>query len=268
MLGFSVGKVFFDALILCGLLYLIARHDADIDVQKMAMVVAGTALGNILLYVMISDRLPPGVVVWVMPLIEVLFSAFMIMTFCWVSFWKSLLVAVLFGCLHVGFGLFVNYGLRKAMGGSQAAPTLMERQERDLQEAKDEMERMFKAQQIAMQAQLGAATGAVPVAVGAATNVAGTATNGAVASATGIVAGAATAATNLPVPPAVDWEAARKRVRIGGVSGRPGAYVALVNQRVVETGGVVSVSYEGRTYRWTVAEITRGNVRMEPRDVQ
>ncbi len=263
MFGFSAGKVFFDAVVLCGLLYLIARHEADIDVQKMAMVVAGTALGNLLLFVMLSERLPANWLVWVMPLTEVAFSAFMIMTFCWISFWKSLLVAVLFGVLHTGFGLAVNAGIRKVMSGASATPSLVEQQERDMQEVKAEMERLGKLQDAGGE-QLQATTNAEPV-----PGVTGVVANaGAAAQAGATVGTIGGVATNVALPSRIDWDAARRKVRIGGISGRPGEYVAFVNQRIVDSNSVVSVTHDGKTYHWTVAEISRENVRLEPRDVR
>lgn len=275
MLGFTVGKVSFDALILCLTLYLVARHEADYDFQKLTMVVAGTALGNLLLFVGLSMYLPPRHVMWVAPIVQVVFSGFMIKTFCWVSFWKALMVAAICTALHVGFGLTMDWVMRRMMGGKDAAPSLVEKRDRELEETRAEMEHML--------AQSAEALAAVPEAAvtnhASATNapdLAPSVTNP--PAGTNRISAPASVSTNGPIPPVEatpvpsgtedEWVAARKLLKISGTSGRPGAYVALVNQRVVNVGDTVSVRFGNRTFRWTVREISRDRVELQPRDVR
>lgn len=271
MLGFAVGKVSFDALVLCLILYLVARHEADYDFPKLTMVVAGTALGNLVLLIAISGHLPPAHLLWIAPLIQMAFSAFMIKTFCWVSFWKALLVAAICTLLHVAFGLGVNLLMRKMTGGREAAPSLVEQQERDLEEVKAEMLRMAALSRAAVYASDSATTNAVATGAPATNSPAAgpVATDGVPLPSVSTNGPSSPAGlTNALSADAVDWEAARKQLKISGTSGRPGAYVALVNQRVVNAGDVVTVHYGNRVYHWTVRAITLDHVQFEPRDVR
>lgn len=72
-----------------------------------------------------------------------------------------------------------------------------------------------------------------------------------------------------------NWTEATRRVDIRGTSriGREkstGAelYQAVVNGRVVEPGDTISVSFEGRTYRWRVQAITSGGVSLTRLDAR
>ena len=56
------GGLCFDAIVLCLILYLVGKDDADYDFHKILMVVAGTALGNTVLSVALSSALPPAYV--------------------------------------------------------------------------------------------------------------------------------------------------------------------------------------------------------------
>ena len=284
MLSIAVGRVFIDALVLSLILYIVARHEADYEFQKLAMVVAGTALGNMLLFMSLGLWLPPAISVWVMPLAQVVFSAYMIMTFCWISFWKSLLVAVVFSGLHIGFGLGVDWVVKRMMGGAGQQATLVERQEQEVQEIKNEMMRMAELEAKAF-GHAPASTGATPEPAEAAlSNALPAAGNpapapstlpapAAVHPASVAAAGTNAAAMALPQGPLggakADWGAARAKVKIGGSSsGKAGGYVALVNQRLVEPGNFVSVLHQGRTYRWVVRSISRDSVDLEPYDVR
>lgn len=78
------------------------------------------------------------------------------------------------------------------------------------------------------------------------------------ASRTGVVASPVPA----PIGNPVDWDEARRHLEIRGISriardktsGRA-AYFAVVNNKVVEEGEVVSVVWNGRVYRWRVTQI-------------
>jgi len=269
MLGFGVGKVFFDALILCLLLYVVARQEADYSFQKVAMVVAGTALGNLLILVSAREHLSPVSQVWVLPLIEVGFSAFMIMTFCWISFWKSILVVTLFSVMHIGFGLAMGHLIRKALGSAEPAPAATVQSAPAAPEIKQEsvpVARPGKDRRGQPPARTNrAAAGNPPAGPSPAAGWAGSAPSATPAARQ--PAGRTPAAgrgKGDSVGP-VDWEAVRQQIEISGIGGRPGAYTALVNHRPVAPGDVVSVLYQGKTYRWTVREITEREVRLEPR---
>lgn len=82
---------------------------------------------------------------------------------------------------------------------------------------------------------------------------------GASVSAPGAIAEAAGPAV-APKPP--DWDEARRHIEIRGITrigrdkttGRE-TYFAMINGRMTEEGEVVSVTWDGRTYRWRVGTI-------------
>jgi hypothetical protein len=95
-------SIILQALILCGLLYLIARHEADFEFAKVAMVVAAITLGNF----MIEKMLTPRIGLFSLGA-EFTFVVLMIWKFCWLRWWKALVVSLLFVAVQVGmtFGL-------------------------------------------------------------------------------------------------------------------------------------------------------------------
>ena len=288
MLGSSVGKVSVEALVLCLVLYLVARHEADYDFQKLVMVVAGTMLGNFLLYAGASVYLPPIHLLWVVPLLQLGFSAFMIKTFCWVTTGKALLVALICTLFHVAFSLGAALVARKLFGSVTPSSVAVEQQNREMQEIKAEIMREMAQSADPFGAKGAAGTNASVRGPGATNTPAPPAVSAAPPAAVPPVppdplvpAAAAPAPTEAPPPPstpasvaaqaaqpAADWATARKLIKIVGITGRPGDYVALVNQRVVNPGDLISVRHGDRTYRWTVREINRDQVQLDPHDVQ
>jgi hypothetical protein len=279
MLETLVGSVFFDALVLGGLLYLLARHEADIDFQKLAMVVAVTALGNVGLRVAVDQVAPPGIQMWLQPLLEIALAAFMIMTFCWISFWKSLLVVAIFASLHVGFGFAMKAVARKVMGDEKAAPSLSEKHEAEILEAKEEMERMWRQQAGAPPGPANApdvAPPATPAAEPVMTPADPVTTPAPAAEGTEsalfgtpepTAAATKSAGPSSPASPVDGWAEARKGLKIQGITKQGRVFTALINQRLVRSGDVVAVTHAGKVYRWTVQEIALGDVRFEPLDV-
>jgi hypothetical protein len=63
------------------------------------------------------------------------------------------------------------------------------------------------------------------------------------------------------------WAEAREQVRISGMS-RMGSsgYFAVINGRTMSRGDVVTVEYEGVTYRWILADIGQEGVRLSRLD--
>ena len=302
MLETLVGSVFVDALVLSGLLYLLARHEADLDFQKLAMVVAGTALGNVGLSVAVGQT-PPALQVWLLPVLQIAFAAFMVMTFCWISFAKSLLVVVIFSALHFGSGLAMKWLVGKFMAGSEQTVSMQEKHEAELAEAKAEMERMWK-QQYGPRGAPSPETSAAPEVANASLPAAPADAPAPVETDAGLFGAAPPAKAQAVAPPAAapspaadtgatgsdlfavpgpgpggtvpagpaddparGWDEARKNLKINGITKQGQTFTALINQRVVRAGDTVSVTSHGRTYRWIVREITRGDVRFEPRDV-
>ena len=62
-----------------------------------------------------------------------------------------------------------------------------------------------------------------------------------------------------------NWARALERLRVQGiVGGRNGKFFATVNNKVVEQGDEVSVSFEGSTYRWRISSIDAKGIVTEP----
>ena len=89
-------EVFIKAFLLCILIYIVAREEADYEFRKVTMVTAGIILGAVILdaaltrYIGLLTLLPIAV-----------FVVFMVMQFCWLRFWQALLVAIPFLILNI-----------------------------------------------------------------------------------------------------------------------------------------------------------------------
>jgi len=80
-------ETFVKAFVLLILVYVVARGEADYDFRKVAMVTAGIVLGCVVIEGLLFSRI--GLFV-LLPMAA--FIVFMVMKFCWVRFWKSLLI--------------------------------------------------------------------------------------------------------------------------------------------------------------------------------
>ena len=89
-------EVFIKAFLLCILLYIVARDEADFDFRKVTMVTAAIVLGAVILDAILTRY------IGLFTLIPITaFVVFMVMQFCWVRFWRSLLVAIPFLILNI-----------------------------------------------------------------------------------------------------------------------------------------------------------------------
>jgi|GEM_PF-2917727 len=89
-------EVFIKAFLLCILLYIVARDEADFEFRKVTMVTAGIVLGAVILDATLTRYIGLFTLIPISALI-----IFMVMQFCWVRFWRSLLVAVPFLILNI-----------------------------------------------------------------------------------------------------------------------------------------------------------------------
>jgi hypothetical protein len=103
MFEFMIGDVFLNAAILCAILYLVAKHEADYSFAKVAMVTAVTGLGAFLIQIFLFDMIG-----WYTIGLVFLLTAAMIMTFCWVRLWKTVIVVTLFCAFHFGIQIGVD----------------------------------------------------------------------------------------------------------------------------------------------------------------
>lgn len=138
-----IGQILLQALILCGLLYLIARHEADFEFAKVAMVVAGITLGNFIIELTLIPRI--GVFT---PLAEIAFVVFMITKFCWVRWWKAVIVSVLFIAVQLGMAFGVALVVQKVdRSVDEAGGTVLERSDENTKEAVQIFREMMSAEE-------------------------------------------------------------------------------------------------------------------------
>lgn len=98
MFEIGAGMIFYQAFAIMGLLYLFARQEADYEYTKVVLVTCGVVTGNFLLAILLSPKL--GLLVF--PLL-LAFTAFMLEKFCWVSWFKAIVIAFLYFVLTIGF---------------------------------------------------------------------------------------------------------------------------------------------------------------------
>jgi len=102
-------ETFIKAFLLLILLYIVARDEADFDFRKVTMVTAAIVLGAVILDAVLTRF------IGVFTLIPIAaFIVFMIMQFCWVRFWRSLLVAIPFLVLNIMISTAVTGFQQKA----------------------------------------------------------------------------------------------------------------------------------------------------------
>jgi len=100
MIEIMPAEVFVKAAVLCLLLCLFARGEADFNFRKVSMATAGLTLGSLPLEGLLKDR--PGVFA-LLPI--VILIVLILMRFCWVAWWQALLVALPFVGVSLGLSL-------------------------------------------------------------------------------------------------------------------------------------------------------------------
>lgn len=98
MFEIGAGMIFYQALVIMGLLYLFARQEADYDYTKVVLVTCGIVAGNFMLAILLAPKL--GLLVF---LLLLAYTAFMLEKFCWVSWGRAIVIAVLYFALTIGF---------------------------------------------------------------------------------------------------------------------------------------------------------------------
>ena len=251
MITILAAQIFIQAFFLCLILYLVARYEADYSFQKVAMVSGGVMAGTLIIEVLAGEKLGLFVVI---P--QIAFIAFMLMTFCWISLWKSLLVVVLFSLIHVGFSFGV-LALKTQFFGPDDGMTSSERAEQQFKELEQEM---LKTMGVWPEGEGGGDK--APGAQG----VAGSAP-GEGPPRQGNAAKPARPAAQTPgeIEQADTWTAARRRLDIGGVmSAAGGKRVVLINGVLFEKDDKVSVKHEGFVYRWRVRSVGSDGADLQP----
>ena len=103
MFELMLAETFVNAAILCLLLFLIAKHEADFSFSKVAMVVAGIQLGGFLAQVFLFDMIG-----WFTLAVSFVLAFVMVEAFCWLNISKTILVVVLFCIFQTGTKIGFN----------------------------------------------------------------------------------------------------------------------------------------------------------------
>jgi len=253
MITILAAQIFIQAFLLCLILHLVARYEADYSFQKVAMVSGGIMAGTLVIEALAVEKLGLFVIV---P--QIAFIAFMLMTFCWISVWKSLLVVFLFSLVHVGFS-FGMLALKTKFFGPDDGLTSSERAEEEFRELEQEMLKTIGVWPEGEgggddDAALRQAENGEPVESGKQVR-----RKKFVAKPPRLKAGSSEEKQDDA------WAAARRQLNIGGViSGAGGKRVVLINGTMYESGDSVSVRHEGSVYRWRIGSIDSGGADLQP----
>lgn len=248
MITMLAGQIFLEAGVLCFLLFLVARHEADYSFAKVAMVTAGITTGSLLIEGLLSEKLGPWTVV---PVVG--FVIFMLMTFCWVSFGRSLLVVVLFGCVHVALAMGVS-ALSARLESRLAEQSPVGREDMEL--AKQFLEEVDRTLTTQARKEAEAREKARLEQAGSAIQRPQTGTP----SLDGTVRTSADKAS---------WAGARQALKVGGIMGSSDSgFVAMIQGSLTEAGETVSVVYDDKVFRWRVRAISRDDIALVPLDVR
>lgn len=272
----------FQALVLCGLLYLIARHEADYEYPTVMLTTVGITAGNFMLGVLLF----PKISFFVLPLIF-LFTWWMLMKFCWVPWHKGLLVTFLFFAITIAYQIGKAYlvtgkfALTSPYGNSaDIADTTPQRDyERQMKEGEEVLADLHESVE-RMNPQETATNVVIPPTP---------ATSGDIVAVAPMSMGRA-AETNVESPARpervptpgqsqraspqivadikVDWPKSKSQLRIRGwMDDKANGRTAMVNEQFVPVNGIASVDYNGLRYRWRLAALDNFALRWEPVDV-
>ena len=110
-----IGRIVIEAAILRVILRLIAKHEADLSIPKTVMVTCGIIIGGFIVNMMVVASYPnAGLLVQL--LIDFVLAVFLITTFCWVSWAKSLVIVFLYFMFHIGVtigAMFIMFKIKK-----------------------------------------------------------------------------------------------------------------------------------------------------------
>ena len=291
------GEIAIQALILCAIMYFVARHEADYSFDKVFMVAAGISLGTMLLTVLLIGRLGPiGALVAVIP--SFAFASYMLVKFCWVSVPKSLLITVLFIAVQFGMRLVVGMMTKKVVASVNKTDSLVEQRMKDTEEARQMMMESLQGayhggqpntpapEDIPAQLQAVIATQLTNAVVPTTPPPAAVNPQPAIPAAPeppvaaepptaipvppepAVAVEPVPAAAEAPQTPAEDWAGAEKALAVSGIVSKKDHGIAIVDGNLVEEGQVVTAHHNGKTFRWTIRKILPDRLDLEPMDVR
>jgi hypothetical protein len=282
MIGMMAGQIIIEASVLSLILYFVARHEADYSISKVSMVVAGITLGTFLI-----DTLAAPYIGLFSIVADIAFICFMLMTFCWITLWKSVLVVSIFSCFYIAM-FFVVASIKTHLSESMN-PSMMEQRTQDLDEIKQELlrqQQMFGgtaqgtpevipptvdvpgpspdieppppvAEAVAPSPSTPPTDAILPTPMVAATVVSDASSS--------LPPVAATVSNIVPMAEDPLWREAKKKLKIGGaIKSKNDTWTAFVNNNMVEVGDVVSARHDQMLYLWRVKNIARDGIILDP----
>ncbi|HNR94079.1 MAG TPA: hypothetical protein PKM67_01065 [Kiritimatiellia bacterium] len=118
MIGGLLGEILFQALLFFIILRLIAKHEADYDFGKLAMLSAVITMCTTVLTLLAADRgliyIPAGYTA------AVVVATWLLVKFCWVPVWKALIAVVTVIALKAVVRFLILMLLARALGGPAA----------------------------------------------------------------------------------------------------------------------------------------------------
>lgn len=270
-----VGEIFLKALVLCGILFFIARHEADFEFRKLVLVTCGITLGNFALEAFLAPALaefmPFLASTAVTFLLAIAFVTFMLVRFCWVRLWKGIVVTIIFMAFSVGLsmaGAMLAAKLNQSI--EEAGGPVMEQNNK---EALAMFQEMVEQSSSEMMRQATVESG-MPMP---------DLTNANVQAPPHAVPPQETPVElprQEPVEPSPpeqpldelpafartpEWQAAQAKIKVSAVLvERDGSNTAIVNGEVLGIGDVLTVEVKRKLYRFRMAEITTDWVAWDP----
>jgi len=271
-------ELFINAFLLLILLYIVARDEADFEFRKVMMVTAGIVLGTVILDGVLTRYIGAFALI---PIIA--FVVFMVMKFCWVRFWRSLLIVIPFLILNSSISNSVdsfqenaNFAIARGMQG-QVTDEDMQIALSMFQDGGNTNNFFLSAQTEKPEVRKSADQILVKKFMEWITlkknpfNQAN------------IVKIKEKMGTDLSTPfiehgndkpeheavaetaPSRDWQEAEKKIKLKGIMvGTDGVRVALVNNQLVREGESIRVEHKKMIYRWRAGVIRENKISWEP----
>ena len=281
-------EVFIKAFLLCILLYIVARDEADFEFRKVTMVTASIVLGAVILDAILTRF------IGLFTLIPIAaFIVFMIMRFCWVRFWRSLLVAVPFLILNIMISTSVA-SFRQKADAAIARGLQGPVKEEDMKEAlaffkqqtggdafhvplKTKTPQMEPTLEQIMLKKIFAGMDSKRFSFNPVRNekippvrqnqVIIKDQSGGESKTARAVEKPAESKEDAPklIVTAADWQEAGKKLSVkGALIGKDGVRIAIVNNQMVKEGDCVQVEHKKTIYRWRAGFIREKGVSWEP----
>ncbi|MFA7159397.1 MAG: hypothetical protein WC299_08855 [Kiritimatiellia bacterium] len=280
-------EVFAKAFLLLMLIYIVARDEADFDFRKITMVTAALTLGAVVLDAVLTQFIGAFTLIPIAAL-----AAFMVMKFCWVRFWRSLLIVIPFLAINImissSIGSFhkkADAALTRGLQGpiseedmkialsmyqdGARSNKLLEAMQRKPPEVQATADQIIVKKLMCMLLS-GKTTFKKPVEfkIKPGPPPSGPASPAAAAPAAAVPPEQKSAHQAAEKPAGQEeWQEAEKLIRLKGVMiGSDGVRVAMVNNQMVREGELIQVEHKKRLYRWRAGSIRENKISWEKVD--